>query len=257
MKFNPKKRYLLAIPIILILAVVIPFTIREAVVDVKYNYDNYTNRQYVYGNLRAPEVGEPAIYFEARDLDGNLVTLADYRGKPLVLTTGSLTCPMYTATISDMNALAKKMRGKVEFLVLYVREAHPGEKVTAHRTYDQKIERAKMTRQLENENRPIIVDELDGPIHQAYGAWPNTAFVIDEEGFVLLRHKWVDPQALEKALNLMLADKPIDGIAYKMKKPSAEVVERVFGRAGEGAARDFMFSAPGLPYHTFEEHYTN
>ena len=60
------------------------------------------------------------------DLNGNAVNLEDYKGKWLVIESGSLTCPMYVKRKALLENQGK--HPDVEWLVVYVREAHPGEK---------------------------------------------------------------------------------------------------------------------------------
>jgi len=239
----------------ILLIILLLFTGRELMVDVEYNYPNYTNSQYVYGDLEGPMPGDVAVDFIATDLEGNAVRLTDFRGKVLVLTTASATCPMYVSKVNPMNELAKK-RQDIVFLVLYVREAHPGKNMPQHESIEQKLEHAKLIKEEEQEHRLLVVDDLEGSAHKAFGAWPNMAYIIDINGVVQLRHKWVDPNALELALNQMDAGQPIDTIGFQMIPAPSDLMERVMNRAGEGAMKDFVLSAPGLPYHMFEEHYT-
>lgn len=232
------------------------FIAREFIIPVKYNYDHYTNLQYDYGNLNGPKVGSRAVEFAAQDLDGNIVKLSDFRGTPVVLTTGSGTCPMYTTSNDGMNELLDKYKGEAQFIMLYVREAHPGDRFTAHKTFQQKLDQARQTKSAENERQLVLVDGLQGEIHRSYGAWPNMAYIIDGEGVVRARFKWADPSAVDQALSLILKGKTANDVRYTMQEPSSEDIAAAFGRAGEGAALDFALSAPGLPFHTFEEYYT-
>ena len=72
---------------VMLALILVAFFAREFLVDVKYKYDNMTNRQYVYGDLSGPRVGDLAIDSEVHDLEGNVVRLSDYLGKIVVLTT--------------------------------------------------------------------------------------------------------------------------------------------------------------------------
>lgn len=252
---NAFSTHRLKIVTLAVLAVIlVAFFTREFLVDVKYNYDNMTNRQYVYGDLSGPRVGDPAIDFEAHDLEGNVVRLSDYLGKIVVLTTGSGTCPMYVGVLGGMNSLADNMRDKVEFLVLYVREAHPGDNFPPHKLFSQKVEQAKITTREENENRLVVVDGLDGEIHQSYGSWPNMAYLVDQNGVIRLRQKWTDPAALEIALNMLLLDPKADltGVKSVEMVPDVELLTRVFRRSGDGGWSDFIMSFPGMIFHTVD-----
>ena len=65
------------------------------------------------------------IDFKLTKLDGKKISLSDYKDKWLVLETGSLTCPMFVKNINPLRDVRAK-HPDVEFLVIYVREAHPG-----------------------------------------------------------------------------------------------------------------------------------
>jgi hypothetical protein len=63
-----------------------------------------------------------------------------------------------------MEDLVKKYEGKANFLFIYMREAHPGELIPEHETYEQKVAQAKMLADRGN-TRQIIVDDVNGEIH--------------------------------------------------------------------------------------------
>src|ERR687888_23261 len=80
----------------------------------KYNYESFT-RDLLQKHLAVsrtgagPEPGEQAPDFEARTPDGESIRLSDYRGKQnVVLTFGSLTCPMTAGSIGGMNDIHRK-----------------------------------------------------------------------------------------------------------------------------------------------------
>jgi len=47
---------------LIVLVVIVLFSGREIMVDIEYNYPNYTNRQYVYGSLEGPILGDSAVF---------------------------------------------------------------------------------------------------------------------------------------------------------------------------------------------------
>ena len=105
----------------------------------------------------------------------------------------------------------------VEFLVVYIREAHPldGDSpmggsdgmpiVEDPRSLGERREVAEvcMTR-LALDPMPAVVDGLDDAVNLAYGAWPDRLYLVDEEGRVAYRGgpgpQGFDPDALERAL---------------------------------------------------------
>lgn len=177
----------------------------------KYNYESFT-RDLIAKHMAetrigaGPEPGERAPEFEGRTLDGQTIELADYRGnKNVVLTFGSLTCPMTAGSIGGMNDLHDEYNGEdVQFLFVYVREAHPGERVPAHKSIEDKVRAAEMLRDEEDVEMPIIIDELRGRIHRRYGRLPNSTFVIDKSGRIAFRAFWTQPSVIEDALEKLL-----------------------------------------------------
>jgi peroxiredoxin len=173
----------------------------------KYNYDRFS-RDLIMRDFAASkmgggvEAGERAPDFEARTLDGDKVQLSDFEGeKNVVLTFGSATCPMTAASIEGMNDLYDEYNGDdVQFLFVYVREAHPGEELPAHQSMDDKIRAAEVLRDEDDVEMPIVVDDLRGSIHKKYSKLPNATFIIDKSGRVAFRCLWTDPDIVEEAL---------------------------------------------------------
>lgn len=190
-------------------------------------------------------VGEPAPDFTATRLDGAKVKLSDFRGEPVVLETGSVSCPMYVSRVEPMNALALRYPD-VKFLVLYVREAHPGQHIGAHRDDAQKTAAARIVVDEEREGRTVIVDDLTGTAHRLYGAMPNTVHVIDADGVVAFRAMWNDPPAVEAALRKLLAGKDAGAVTSRFRPAGMATVVRVLRRAGWRAVWNFVIAFPRL-----------
>ena len=100
---------------------------------------NYTSFSFALGQPElnhwlehGPHLGDPAPEFELEDLDGNPVRLSDLRGAPVVLEFGSYSCPIFSDRVPAMERLAREHR-EAAFIVIAIREAHPGELAGAHR----------------------------------------------------------------------------------------------------------------------------
>ena len=174
-----------------------------------YNYESFTRdllNEEMSAHSAGPKPGERAPEFEAQTLAGKTIRLGNYRGwKNVVLSFGSLTCPMTAGSIGGMNELwYKSGRTDVEFLFVYTREAHPGERIPAHRSIEDKIHAAATLRDQEEIEMPIIVDELRGAIHRDYGKLPNSTFIIDKTGRIAFRALWTQPSVIEDALEALL-----------------------------------------------------
>jgi len=83
---------------------------------------------------------------------------------------------------------------------LYTREAHPGERFPAHRSFAQKLAHARAFRDRFAVERPILVDDLAGTGHRLYGLLPNMTYLIGRGGRVLFRSDWTDAATIEAAL---------------------------------------------------------
>jgi hypothetical protein len=87
----------------------------------------------------------------------------------------------------------------------YTREAHPGEHYPAHRSLEQKLVHARAFRDLFGIDRPILVDDLAGTGHRAYGLLPNMVYLIGRGGRVLFRADWTDAATIRHALDYLVA----------------------------------------------------
>ena len=165
----------------------------------EYNYKRYKMSEYDLGAFPGSKAGELAENFTVCDQNGKPVSLYDFRGKWVVLETGSITCAMYVKNIPGIKELQVKYPD-VEFLLVYVREAHPGSRLGPHQSNGQKIERAEKLRQFYDEPRKILIDDLQGKMHKAYGELPNMVYIIDPDGRIIYRSDWAFPKRIEKIL---------------------------------------------------------
>jgi hypothetical protein len=100
--------------------------------------------------------------------------------------------------------LAEKYRPEeFRFVFVYVREAHPGEHLPHHASIDQKLQHARRFRDRWSACRPILVDDLDGPLHRAYGTLPNMTYIVSATGRVAYRADWTDAHSLEWVLEYL------------------------------------------------------
>jgi hypothetical protein len=117
--------------------------------------------------------------------------------------------------------MREKYLGDVDFVVVYIREAHPedGWVVTMNRTDDIALddptttaERADVAEscalRLEIQ-MPVVVDEIDDAVARAYGALPDRLYLIGRGGHVAFQGDrgpfGFQPPALEQAIEAELA----------------------------------------------------
>lgn len=96
---------------------------------------------------------------------------------------------------------------------------------------------------------PLLVDDLMGTVHRAYGEMPNMVYVVDKQGKIVYKAMWTDHAEIETVLqNLaMAAEMAATGIrvrpSYSEKLSyvvgyGQDVREKVLNRAGPKARRD-------------------
>lgn len=126
------------------------------------------------------EVGKPAPNFEAKDQNGNLVKLSDYKGKKVVLYFYPKdNTPGCTAQACNLRDNYEALQ-KAGYVILGI----SSDPIKSHQKF------------IEKQNLPfdLIADE-DLKVHEAYGTWveksmygrkymgtARTTFVIDEKG---------------------------------------------------------------------------
>ena len=54
--------------------------------------------------------------------------------------------------------------------------------------------------------RPMLVDDLDGPLHHAYGLLPNMTYIINPRGQIAFRSNWTDAHTVQVAIDYLLRE---------------------------------------------------
>lgn len=166
-----------------------------------YNNKRFRPSEYNFDMFVGPAAGDKIKDFTLTDLTtGEAVKLSDFEGKWVVLETGSSTCSMYTKNIPEMKDIVGEFPD-VEFVLVYVREAHPGERLGQHENMDDKVSAAKLLAPRYREHRRVLVDNLAGDFHRAYGAMPNVIYVVRPDGTIHYRCNWATPAMVRTALS--------------------------------------------------------
>ncbi len=98
-----------------------------------------------------------------------------------------------------MEQLAKDYADRVHFLFIYTREAHPGELIPHHTSFEQKVRQGQMLRD-RGMNRQMIIDNLNGDVHRLYSGLSNMSWIIDHTGRVAYKASWTDSADIRMAL---------------------------------------------------------
>lgn len=154
-------------------------------------------------NLRA---GAPAPDFDLTNVDGGRTRLSDVlRERHAVLVFGAITSPVTVTNLPELNRAYEYFRWRpIEFLFIYARESHPGEVYPHHTSMEQKVAAARALQQQELVRFPVLVDELDGSVHRAYGARPNPIFVVHRNGRLVYRSGHAETLPLRDYLEHLL-----------------------------------------------------
>lgn len=55
-------------------------------------------------------------------------------------------------------------------------------------------------------SRPMLIDDLDGPLHHAYGLLPNMTYIINPRAQIAFRSNWTDAYTVENALEYLFRE---------------------------------------------------
>lgn len=99
---------------------------------------------------------------------------------------------------------ARYAHRSVRSVFLYTREAHPGENYRHHTSLEDKRHHARAFQAEFDVKRRILLDDLEGTAHRAYGMLPNMTWIIGGGGIIHYKAAWTDPGDIEEALRYSL-----------------------------------------------------
>ena len=124
-----------------------------------------------------------------------------------------------------MEDIYRRFRDRVEFFVVYVQEAHPtdgwqtdsnleeGVLFRQHQSYEEREEVAQTCSLDLHLQIPILVEEMDNAIDEAYGAAPERLYLIGADGKVAYHGgagpHFFDLDEWEQALEAWVANKRV------------------------------------------------
>ncbi len=126
--------------------------------------------------------------------------------------------------MEPLHQMWEKWRDQVEFVVVYIREAHPEEGWVVSMNRESGITVNDPTTQAERVEvaaacainlkirMPVVVDDVDDRIAAAYGALPDRLYLVGKGGHIAFQGDegpWgFDPQALEHAIVAEIEARP-------------------------------------------------
>ena len=206
----------------------------------------------LYFNRHDPGPSDRVPTFDLPTVDGGRFRSGDLASiGPVLSIFGSSTCPMTDSAAPGLNELHLRFGNCVRFVVVNVREAHPGKAFPQPMALDAKLAHAQRLRDLHSFAFDVAVDDVDGTLHRALSPKPNSAYIIGVDGTILFRAHWAnDTQALAAALDAVADGKaPRRALSNGLARPMLRMLPSlapVLDRAGSGAWADMWRVAPPL-----------
>ena len=212
-----------------------------------YRYKRFTTslllRDLRFGK-EAAGPGDSFPSFELVTTNGDRLVNHDvFNDKPVLVIFGSMTCPMTASAAPSVQELHDEFGDRVQFIMLYVREAHPGENFTQSVTMEEKLKYAQALKTFYDIKWTVAVDNIDGDLHRALDPKPNSAYLVNSEGTIVFRSLWAaDRDALHQALDAAAAGRaPERNQSEALIGPVTRAmgqVQEVMTRGGPQAVRD-------------------
>lgn len=177
------------------------------------------------GSLQeGPGLNEAAPDFELKPLGGGEPVRLSKRlgGKPIVLVFGNFTCGPFRSMYSTVEAVRERQKDNADFLFIYVREAHPtngwamksnekvGVAIAQPTTYAERSSVAEQCAAKLKPSIPLLVDDIDDTVGNAYSGMPARLYVIDPAGKVAYKSGrgpfGFKPEEMEQALLMLLLE---------------------------------------------------
>ena len=189
--------------------------------------------------------GWPAPDFDLPTAQGGRVRKADFAGRPLLVAFASLTDPIAASAASGLKRLHHEYGSEVAFLTIYVREAHPGDRIRQPATAEWKLRHARAYQDRDGVPWAVAVDDLDGSVHRAFGGNGASAFLVDVNGNVAFRALFSNDEAgLRRALRSGTGRPRARGAAVGPALRSLARYDDVLRAAGPAALDDFRREVP-------------
>ncbi|WP_205327748.1 deiodinase-like protein [Glycomyces sp. YM15] len=226
----------------------------ETELERTYRFERFTTKLLI-DDMRfpatAPKAGDRVPPFDLPTLDGGRFRDDDLGAAPVLMAFGSRTCPVTESAGPVLRRLHDEFAGRVRFVVVNTREAHPGDVFPQPRSFREKWEHALELRAHHGFDFEVAVDDIDGSLHRAMSPKPNSAYLLSPAGAVLYRAHWAnDERGLRDALARAASGRPLQrGASRGMTGPLLRAVGHLPGVvafAGRSVERDVWRAATPL-----------
>lgn len=214
-------------------------------------YPDIVNDMYIRKSEPGP--GDRVEPFDLPTTDGGRVSSAAIAadGRPVLLVFGSRTCPVTESSAEGLKRLHETYGTNVRFVMVQVREAHPGRTIGQPQTFEEKARQAVALKGHYDLPFEVAVDDVDGSFHRSLGSRPNSAYVIDPSGTIVFRAQWAnETKAIGKALAAIAAGKKppkpaVTGTFHSITQMIGYMAP-VLDAAGKGSRLDTWKVAPPM-----------
>jgi thiol-disulfide isomerase/thioredoxin len=206
----------------------------------------------LYFTKTDPGPGEQIVDFDLATLDGGRFRSQDLsETAPVLLVFGSYTCPVTESAAPGLRRLHARFGDRVRFVMVNVREAHPGANVPQPNKMEEKRAHAVLLRDLHDLPFEVAIDDIAGSLHREMSPKPNSAYLLGGDGSILFRAHWANAtRALAAALEDVTAGRPLRKTESHGPTrpiwPTLRYVAPVLDRSGPGAWRDMWLAVPPM-----------
>jgi hypothetical protein len=181
-----------------------------------------------YFQRSGPKPGSFAPDFELERVRGGTLRASDLWAKrPVVVVTGSYSCPQFRETTDGRAALFWEFSDRVDFVVIYTQEAHSadgsspyspvpfvpkentakGVAVPQPKTYGERLKLARECRRNLKLVSDVAVDTMDNATWKKFGSSPNFGCLIAPGGKVVLEQGLFNAERMRSALLKLLSER--------------------------------------------------
>lgn len=193
----------------------------ERFVHFLINYADYHSSAVVF-RFRGIQEGERMPNLTVVTDDGHRQPLSQlWKERPVILLTGSVTCPVSRARIPEAAPLTREFGNQVSVAVLYTLEAHPSGDPSPYRdgpewqmplnvqegilrtqphTLEERDQLADELKERLGLSLPVVLDEMNNRGWKTIGGGPNMAILIDRNGVVQAKQAWFDAEEMQEAI---------------------------------------------------------
>lgn len=172
-----------------------------------------------------PKLSDPAPDFNLSTWDGkNIQASMLWHEKPLLLVTGSYTCPVFREKVSPLQKVASEFKDRIHVIVLYVQEAHPKGDISPYsgrewvtpqneregilipqpKSMEERVTHVRECVQRMNLTVPVVIDTMDNAVWSAYGSAPNCAYLINTDGKIVAQQGWFDSAKMSESISQLI-----------------------------------------------------